>query len=313
MSESFALNASVPIPATVTTPVKQVLRAITVADGSRFELICIQPVGKCRQLLYWLPALGVPARHYLPLAQALAVHGVAVAVHEWRGIGSSNRRASRRGNWGYRELLLDDLPAGLATARACWPQAACWLGGHSLGGQLSTLYASLHPNEHAGLVLMASGAPYWRQFRHGWTVGAAYTITPLLARVLGHFPGRRIGFGGNEARGVMADWARSGRTGSYAAAGMAQDFERQLASLQVPMLALRMGNDWLGPQASLDWLLGKMPHAHCTVEVITPADMGGQPADHFGWMKTPAPIAARIAAWVVAQDRLFTMQDQSAP
>ncbi|WP_240046312.1 alpha/beta hydrolase family protein [Rhodanobacter glycinis] len=283
---------------------------VALVDGSRFELLGIQPGGSWRQLLYWVPAMGIPARHYLPLAEALAAHGVAMVVHEWRGIGSSNRRASRTCNWGYRELLQLDLPAGMAAVRERWPQAACWLGGHSLGGQLGSLYASLHPAELAGLVLVASGAPYWRRFRHGWLIGAAYALAPLLAGLLGHLPGRRIGFGGNEARGVIDDWARTGRTGRYAAVGMAQDFEQQLASLQLPSLALRLRDDWLGPPASLEWLLGKLGPGERSVDVITPQDLGG-PADHFGWMKVPAPIAARIATWIAAHDAAFTARSDT--
>ncbi|WP_189439647.1 alpha/beta hydrolase family protein [Rhodanobacter panaciterrae] len=278
---------------------------VVAADGSRFELLGVQPAGGWRQLLYWVPAMGIPARHYLPLAGALAAHGVAVVVHEWRGIGSSNRRAGRDGNWGYRELLQEDLPAGMAAVHERWPQATCWLGGHSLGGQLGSLYASLHPAEFAGLLLVASGAPYWRRFRHGWLIGVAYALAPLLAGLLGYLPGRRIGFGGNEARGVIADWARTGRTGRYAAVGMTQDFERQLASLQLPSLALRLRDDWLAPQASLDWLLGKLGSAERSMDVITPQELGG-PADHFGWMKTPVPIATHIARWLAAQDAAVT-------
>jgi predicted alpha/beta hydrolase len=278
---------------------------VAVADGSRFELLCTQPDGAWRRLLYWVPAMGIPARHYLPLAEAVAAHGVAVIVHEWRGIGSSDRRASRTCDWGYRELLQLDLAAGVAAVRERWPQAACWLGGHSLGGQLGSLYASLHPAEFAGLLLVASGAPYWRRFRHGWLIAAAYVTAPLLAKLLGHLPGRRIGFGGNEARGVIADWARTGRSGRYAAVGMAQDFEQQLASLHLPSLALRLRDDWLGPSASLKWLLGKLGSGERSVEVLTPQDLDG-PADHFSWMKTPAPIATRIAGWIAAHDTAFT-------
>ncbi|HUW80452.1 MAG TPA: alpha/beta fold hydrolase [Acidocella sp.] len=282
--------------------IEQSVLPVSAGDGSRFELLCVHPAGEWHQLLCWLPALGVPARHYLPLAEALAAHGFAVALHEWRGIGSSNRRAGRDCDWAYRELLLDDLPAALTTVRQRWPQALCWIGGHSLGGQLGSLYASLHPQEHAGLVLVASGSPYWRRFRHGWLIKAAYAVAPLLAGAVGYMPGRRIGFGGNEARGLIADWARTGRTGRYAAVGVKQDLEQQLASLQLPLLALRLHDDWMVPHGSLDWLLGKMPRAAKTLDVVTSQDMQGHPANHFGWMKTPAPIAARIADWIAGHD-----------
>ena len=285
---------------------------VTAADGARCELLATLPAGRWQQLLYWMPAMGMPARHYLPLAQALAVAGVAVVLHEWRGIGSSDRRAGRDCNWGYRQLLQDDLPAGVAAVRQRWPQARCWLGGHSLGGQLGLLYASLHPHDFAGMVLVASGAPYWRRFRHGWLIGAAYALAPWLAALIGHLPGRRIGFGGNEARGVIADWARSGRSGRYAVAGMTEDFERLLAALQLPVLALRLQQDWLGPPASLAWLLGKLGPAARRVETILRDDLDGTPADHFGWMKAPAPVAARIAGWLAGEDATFVARDDTA-
>jgi predicted alpha/beta hydrolase len=283
---------------------------LTATDGARFELLAVLPRGNWQRLLYWLPAMGIPARHYLPLAQALAERGIAVVLHEWRGIGSSDHRASRQCDWSYRQLLLEDLPAGMAAVGTRWPQARQWLGGHSLGGQLAMLYASAHPAAFAGLLLVASGSPYWRRFRHGWLIGMAYVLAPLMANLVGYLPGRRIGFGGNEARGVIDDWARSGRRGRYAATGVAQNFEAQLAAVQLPVLALRLQQDWLVPPASLNWLLGKLGPGIRQIEVISRDDLDGKPADHFGWMKAPAPIAARIAEWFATDDTAFAKHDQ---
>jgi len=271
---------------------------VAIADGARSELLLVLPAQAPSSLLYWLPAMGVGARHYLPLAQALADRGIAVALHEWRGIGSSNRRAGRRCDWGYRELLQQDLPAGVAAARERCPNLPCVLGGHSLGGQLASLYAGLHPQAFAGLALVASGSPYWRRFRRGAWIGLAYALAPVLAGLVGHLPGRRLGFGGNEARGVIADWSRSGLRGRYAAAGMDEDIEALLARLRLPIRALRLCDDWLGPKASIDWLLGKMPESPREVMAISAADQGGVPADHFAWMKAPQTIAARLAGAV---------------
>ncbi|KJV37066.1 alpha/beta hydrolase family protein [Luteibacter yeojuensis] len=270
--------------------------SLRMADGAQADLLLFLPAGAPRATLLWVPALGVAARHYEPLAQSLAALGIAVGVHEWRGHGSSDQRAGRGNNWGYRALLADDLPHSLdALAHAC-PGAPLYVGGHSLGGQLGSLLATITPVPLAGLVLVASGAPYWRRF-HPW-VGLAYIAAPTLANLVGRLPGRRIGFGGNEARGVIADWSRSGRTGRYAARGMPVDFEAALRRQARPVLALRLRDDWLGPEASLAYLLDKMPAAPRTVGVIGPDDLAGAKADHFGWMKMPARIAERIAAWM---------------
>jgi predicted alpha/beta hydrolase len=267
---------------------------IASADGAAADLQIVRPPGPVTDVVLWLPALGVAARHYLPFAQALAARGTAVALHEWRGVGSSDRRAGRVSNWGYREILTQDIPASLAALRAAVPGARIWFGGHSLGGQLASLFAGMHPNEHAGLLLVASGAPYWRRFPRSWLIGAFIAAAPLIAALCGHFPGRRLHFGGSEARGVMADWARSGRTGRYAVAGMDVDLEALLATLSQPVLAVRLRDDWLGPLSSLDWLLGKMSHAAREVVLITSDDLVGAPADHFAWMKAPSAVAKRI-------------------
>ncbi|EIL95989.1 alpha/beta fold hydrolase [Rhodanobacter sp. 115] len=283
---------------------------VTTRDGARFELLLLAPASSPRHVLYWLPALGVPAKHYLPLATALAADGVAVVLHEWRGIGSSDRRAGRRCDWGYRELLEVDLPAGLAAARSRWPQAVFHIGGHSLGGQVSCLYAALHPTAFAGIVLVASGAPYWRRFRRGAAIGSAYVLAPWLARLVlsSSRPPDRF----RRQRSTR----RHCRLGGAAVAvdvmprrDMAVDFEQRLSELQQPVMALRLRDDWFGPSASLEWLLGKMPRSAHEVGVIEPADLAGHPADHFTWMKTPAEIAARIAHWVDRRNTAFATPD----
>lgn len=276
---------------------------VTAADGAHSELLCVQHAGQVRQWIYWLPALGVAAKHYLPLAEAFAAHGIAVALHEWRGLGSSDRRAGRGSDWGYRQLLEMDLAAGMSEAGMRWSGTRPWIAGHSLGGQLACLYASLHRHQLAGILLAASGSPYWRNFAYPPLIFAALAAVGPLSQLFGYLPGRRLGFGGNEACGVIADWSRSGRSGRYAAEGMDVDFERQLAALQMPVLALQLRDDWLAPSRSLGWLLDKMPCAAKRTAIIGPDQLAGQAADHFGWMKTPASLVAQWTAWMDAHGR----------
>ena len=265
------------------------------ADGHRWTLAGRVPE-RPRAALLWLPALGTGARHYLPFAQALADRGVAAYVHEWRGSGSSSLRAGRDCDWGYGELLELDLPASAAAVQRQHPGLETILGGHSLGGQLACCLLGMAPGTAQRIWLVASGAPYWRAFPFPYRplLPLVYRFLPWLAQRRGALPGRSIGFGGNEARGLIRDWARTGLTGAYAASGLGADLEAGMARLRVPVQALVMASDWLGPESSLRFLLSKLPSAPAQVETFNDAMLGTR-ADHFAWMKHPDAIADTLA------------------
>ncbi|WP_371182434.1 alpha/beta hydrolase family protein [Xanthomonas sacchari] len=267
---------------------------VAAADGHRWTLLARVPDAP-RQSLLWLPALGVAARHYLPFAEALAAHGVAVFLHEWRGNGSSTLRPSRQCDWGYRALLQLDLPASQAAIAGHGIAAPLLVGGHSLGGQLACCYASLQPQAFAALWLVASGTPYWRRFPapRGYLLPLAYRLLPWLAQRQGVLHGRRLGFGGTEARGLIADWARVGRSGRYAAAGLATDLEARLAHLTLPVRGVVLQDDWLAPERSLRGLLDKLASPAPHIHRLDAAQLGTA-ADHFAWMKRPAAVAAAL-------------------
>lgn len=268
------------------------------SDGHAWSLLARVPA-QPRLSLLWLPALGVAARHYLPFAEALAARGVAVFLHEWRGNGSSNLRAGRKVDWGYRQILLDDLPASEAAAAAALPGVARAIGGHSLGGQLACVrlgLMALHGRAMPeALWLVASGSPYWRTWPMPRKLGLSwmYRFLPWLAQVNGTLPGRRIGFGGSEARGLIRDWARTGLSGRYAAHGVGEDLEAGMARVEIQARSVRLDDDWLVPRASQDYLLSKLPRARAESTDMDARELGAR-ADHFAWMKQPEAVVAAL-------------------
>jgi len=269
-------------------------------DGHRFELIEVGDRAAV-DIVLLIPGMGIPARHYIQFARTLQADGHRVLLFEWRGIGSSSLRARRTCNWGYRELLQSDLAAALDVIIGSAPGARLWLAGHSLGGQLACLAATLRPEAVAGIALIASGAPYFAAFdgRMRPTLHIVFRLFPALAALVGHFPGRKLGWGGNEARGVIGDWARTGRTGRYDLPTLDFDGEVALSGLDCPLLVLRMADDSWVPQGSVDWLVRKLPG--CPIEQRS-VDAGrqGRRADHFNWLKLPAISAAELQAWLQA-------------
>jgi predicted alpha/beta hydrolase len=267
---------------------------VTSPDGHVASLLARIPARPSAALL-WVPALGVAARHYLPFAEALAARGVAVFVHEWRGNGSSSLRPSRRLDWGYRELL-EDIAASHAVAVAATPGLPQVLGGHSLGGQLAGLHLGLHPDAAGALWLVASGSPYFRAYPRPsrWALPLAYRFLPWLARVNGVLPGRWIRFAGNEARGVIADWARTALSGRYAASGIDTDLDEAMARFTGEARAVVLADDWLAPASSVGFLLSKFRPSRTQTVVLDAARLGTR-ADHFAWLKQPSAVAAFLA------------------
>ena len=262
-------------------------------DRHRFELIARVPAQPRAQLL-WLPALGVSARNYEAFADALAAQGVSVFLHEWRGNGSSSLRPSRDQDWGYREILEQDLPASLAALRL-HGNAPLIIGGHSLGGQLACVFAGQHPSLFARFWLVATGTPYWRTFPtpRGWLLPLVYRFLPWLAQRQGVLHGRRLGFGGTEARGLIADWARVGLGNHYAGAGISADLEAGMRQLHGQASAVVLADDWFAPAGSMQGLLAKLPQVASTLTVM-PADALGARADHFAWMKSPEAVVKAL-------------------
>ncbi|AVP98380.1 alpha/beta hydrolase [Ahniella affigens] len=272
---------------------------IHLADGHQFTLHSMVPAS-ARALIYWCPALGVPGRKYQRLADALSQHGIGLLSHEWRGTDTSNVRAARSHDWRYQALFAD-IDAGLQYAREHWPNVPIWLGGHSLGSQLALLQLA-RDQTAAGAIIVAGGSPYWRTYP--WLGRPMLFLAalgfPLIGKLIGHYPGQKIGFAGREARGVMAEWGRSALTGHYRLRNMDADLESRLNQDTRPVLAVHVAQDQYVPHASLDYLVNKAGRAkHQRINLGT-HDFPSGKADHFSWMREPEPIAVRLAAAMFA-------------
>lgn len=278
-------------------PHDQPVVAVESGDGHRFELIDVAPARPSRAMLL-MPGMGISARHYIGFARALAERGTRVFIHEWRGNGSSGIRAGNGRDWGYRELVEEDLEAAVQAA-AGLAGTPLWLAGHSLGSQLACLAAARRPERAAGLVLVAGGAPYARIFP--WPMrlllAIVFRVFPIMSGLVGHFPGKRLGFAGTEAHGVMRDWARTGKTGRYDLETLDFDAETALAGLELPVLTVRMEADWFVPPASLEWLLDKLPRCRIERRTVSSRDQGTH-ADHFHWLESPGASARSFVDWL---------------
>lgn len=289
------------MPDTPTAPPAPIPLPVASADGHQAELSLWR--GNAGRLgLLWLPALGVPARKYRHFATALAERGCTVALHEWRGHESSNRRAGRGSDWGYSQLL-SDIAASRAALAQAEPATGWLIGGHSLGAQLAALGLAQAPRDYAGYLVVGSGQPWWRGFPGVHKLGLLAAIAGFrgVGALCGYFPGDRIGFGGREARGVMRDWARSAWSGDYRPQHVTADLEHALRQLTQPALALSLASDSYAPRGSLQHLLAKLPQLRLSQAELGDAVFASGKAGHFDWMRDPLPVVNPVVDWM---DRL---------
>ncbi|HEU0153778.1 MAG TPA: alpha/beta fold hydrolase [Arenimonas sp.] len=270
------------------------LRPVVAGDGHVAHLR-LHHAGPGAPGLLWMPALGVPAEKYDAFGRALAGLGITCAVHEWRGNASSSLRARRGSDWGYRELLQQDLPASIAAlAPGAW-----YFGGHSLGGQFAAMAAARQPAACRGLVLAATGVPDARTFRGRQRLGIGLFARsiPLVTALAGYYPGHRLKFAGREAARLMRDWAATVHGGRYRDYGDGEAMDQRLARLSLPTLGLRFSGDWLVPEASLQALVDKLGGGEHRDEFFDESRLGTTP-DHFRWLRRPEAPAAAIARWI---------------
>jgi predicted alpha/beta hydrolase len=177
------------------------------------------------------------------------------------------------------------------------------VGGHSLGGQASALYAALHPKRVDAVLLIAACLVDYRLFAGRLRPGLriAGHLFPAVARLLGSFPGHRFRFGGREARTLMAEWGRVARTGDYRAHGSERDYETALRRAEHELLAVSFSDDSWAPKSAVDGLVNKMPRARARHIHLGRADLG-RVTDHFRWARSPEVVAEVVEDWL--SDRL---------
>ncbi|WP_278261687.1 alpha/beta fold hydrolase [Nocardia sp. AG03] len=248
-----------------------------------------------RPVIVIVPGLAVPGEFYEYFGGQLAARGFDVAIGELRGNGDSPR-PDTDSTYGYHELVSVDFPAMLQAVRDRFPGSTPYLLGHSMGGQLAALYAARVRGRLGGLILVASGTPYYRGYRGvlapGVLVGTA--AVAVAANLTGFWPGDLLGKRayGRQSKVLMSDWARLARTGRFVPVGADIDYEERMTRLKFPVLSITVTGDELAPQSSADHLLSKLPAAEVT-RWLQPEALG-----HNGWITNPDSTVDAVEKWL---------------
>ncbi len=177
------------------------------------------------------------------LGRYLAARGFDVWVGELRGHGRSGD-AGRRHRWHFEDWIRYDAPAFVAAVcQTTGRPRLVWVG-HSAGGVIGYALAGLgHATSGAIAGLATAGAPA--------PVGLGLLQYPMAAAglaltwLLGRFPARLLGIGPeDEHPGIFSQWMRWNLQGRWQGDD-GTDYYGNTRRVNVPVLALAGGGDWL--------------------------------------------------------------------
>jgi len=237
------------------------------------------------------PAMGVTQSFYAPLAAWLAEQGFLVATFDYQGIGRSLRGRLRDVKANIFDWARDDCAAMVeALAREAPGLPLTWIG-HSLGAQIVALVPAAARDRIAKIVTVAAGSGYWRENapalrRRVWWLW--YVVVPLALRLVGYFPGRRLGVIGDLPRPVMAQWRRWCLHPEYAIGVEGNGVRAQFAGVTTPIVSLSFTDDEFMSARNVESLHGFYASAPRQMIRLDPRELGQARIGHFGFFRAPA-------------------------
>lgn len=247
-------------------------------------------------------ATSLQCRYYQRFADELHHHGCDVLTYDYRGIGESRHGSLRSLAAGWLEWGERDFEAVLQYAAANFSGQPLYVVGHSVGGFVIGLAASSHLISR--IFTMGAQFAYWRDYAPAarrrmflrWHV-----VMPLLARVLGYVPAKRLGWMEDTPKGVALDWAHMGPRFELSLRHASASIACRFGRVRAPILALGIDDDPFGTMPAIDRLLGYYTHSERHHLRLAPRAISQTGIGHFAFFQKQF----RESLWPLALDWLL--------
>ena len=242
-------------------------------------------------------ATSVRCQYYARFAQYLYNAGADVVIYDYRGIGVSRNGSIKTSKAGWLDWGQRDFEAVLQYVTAAFPMQPIHVVGHSVGGVLIGLAPSNH--RISRVFTMGAQHAYWPDYLAHKRLGMWlkwHCVMPAVTRVMGYFPGKRLGWLEDTPVGVVRDWVvmRANFLDTYRQPGgschlsdaQCEALAARFASLTAPTLALSTSDDPYGTTPAIERLLklyAAAPrwHLRLTPKALKVSDIG-----HFAFFHT---------------------------
>lgn len=251
------------------------------------------------------PGAGIPAAYYDHLTSFLCCQGLPTFVFDYRGVcGREHRRHEVRRSdaltWGR-----EDIGGALEHARSRYPNAKLAVVTHSFSAVI--LGAARAARDVDRAVFLAPHTGYWGDY-HGrwrWLLYPTWHIfMPLMARAVGYFPGRALGFGADLPQGVALEWGARMQPALAATQAQVRKWGSALAEykeFKAKTLLISITDDAFAPPKAATTLLNLYPGLSAQTSVAAPADLGQARLGHMAFLRrrTGRHFWEAITAWIL--------------
>ncbi|WP_312209615.1 alpha/beta fold hydrolase [Pseudescherichia sp.] len=251
------------------------------------------------------PATAVSQDFYKGFAEYLYEMGFTVLTYDYRGTGHSTSGALRNCNVSMSDWIEQDVGCVTAWAKLRFPHLLMMAVGHSVGGHAILLSTATH-SLHAG-VIVASHAGVTRTIKQtGEKLRVWFllrVIAPVLCRIFGYMPARRLGLGENLPTPVMNQWGRWSAMPNYFYDDPNWDARRRAGEITLPLLVLGFDDDpWANPEA-ITRLMEPVKNAKVERHEIRRMDFGNQAIGHMGFFRSRyrETLWPEVGNWLLRQ------------
>jgi predicted alpha/beta hydrolase len=233
---------------------------------------------------------GIAAARYRRFAAYLSEQGIPTLTYDYRGIGGSRPKRLR----GFRAAIEDwaeyDCAGAIAWLRQRFPGSEILGIAHSIGALL--VGGAHNSSDQARLILIGGHTGYYGDYGERYRVPMTllwHALMPMITRLVGYFPARRLGLGEDLPAKFALQWAgrRSAElrpTGTDPGDQRIQRLLDRCASVQRPALVVSISDDAFATPTGMKHLLGYYPRLFPVQQVhFTPADAGVRRIGHFGF------------------------------
>lgn len=234
------------------------------------------------------PATAVVQAFYQGFAEYLFNRGFSVLTYDYRGTGHSKSRMVRSYNVSMSDWIEQDVGCITAWAKARFPELSLLAVGHSVGGHAVLLSTATHALKAAVIVASHAGVTSTiKQTTEKVRVWCLLRVlAPVLCRIFGYMPAKRLGLGEDLPAPVMRQWGRWSAMPGYFYDDPDWDARQRASEIILPVLVMGFDDDpWANPEA-IARLMEPVQKAKIERREIRHAEFGLPAIGHMGFFRT---------------------------